>query len=402
LYRLAFFEFRVSTIAFLNDRCSSVLSVKKKTQADRKWMARALDLARRGTALASPNPMVGAVVVRGGRKVGEGFHAYDRRDHAEIVALRRAGRRARGATLYVTLEPCCRTGRTGPCTEAVIAAGVKRVVASMRDPNPAVNGRGLARLRRAGLRVDIGEGAREARKLNEPFARWARTRLPLVTLKAALSLDGLIAPARNKRLRHRPAWITSPESRRHVHQLRHAADAILTGIGTVLADDPLLTDRTGLPRRRPLLRVVLDSLLRLPLGSRLVRTARGDVMVFTTAEVNSKKARALARACVEIVRVRARGGRVDLRAALRELGRRGILSVLVEGGSRLNTAALSARVVDKLVLFVAPKALGRGVSLVAGGRQALEKLLPLREVERRHFGLDLHVAGYLRDVYRNS
>jgi diaminohydroxyphosphoribosylaminopyrimidine deaminase/5-amino-6-(5-phosphoribosylamino)uracil reductase len=376
-------------------------SVDKKSQQDEKWMARAVELARRGAALASPNPTVGAVVVRGGRKAGEGFHRYDARDHAEIVALRRAGRRARGATLYVTLEPCCRSGRTGPCTEAIIAAGVRRVVAAMRDPNPAVNGRGLARLRRAGIRVETGVGEEAARRLNEAFAKWIRTRRPLVTLKAAISWDWQIAPQAWRRRARRPMWLTSPASRAEVQRMRHAADAILTGIGTVLADDPLLTDRTGLPRRRPLVRVVLDSRLRLPLGSRLARTARGDVLVFTRANPNSPKARALARAGVEIVRVRGRGRRIDPGAALAELGRRGVLSVLIEAGSRVNAAALTSGAVDKLALFVAPKQLGRGVPFVHGGTKTMEKLPPFVATERRRFGPDLYVAGYLRDVYRN-
>jgi diaminohydroxyphosphoribosylaminopyrimidine deaminase/5-amino-6-(5-phosphoribosylamino)uracil reductase len=364
-------------------------------------MARALELARRGAALASPNPTVGAVVVRGGRKLGEGFHRYDARDHAEIVALRRAGRRARGATLYVTLEPCCRTGRTGPCTEAILAAGVKRVVSAMRDPNAAVNGRGLARLRRAGIRVETGVGEAEARRLNEAFAKWIRTRRPLVTLKAAISWDWQIAPPASRRRARRPMWLTSPESRAEVQRMRHAADAILTGIGTVLADDPLLTDRTGLPRRRPLLRVVLDSRLRLPLRSRLVRTAERDVLVFTAASLKSRKARALTRAGVEVVRARGRGGRVDLGAVLAELGRRGILSVLVEAGARVNAAALSAGIVDRLALFVAPKRVGRGVPFVHGGTNTMDRLPPFVATERRRFGPDLYVAGYLRDVYRN-
>lgn len=364
-------------------------------------MARALELARRGAALASPNPTVGAVVVRGGRKLGEGFHRYDRRDHAEIVALRRAGPRARGATLYVTLEPCCRAGRTGPCTAAILAAGVRRVVAAMRDPNPAVNGRGLARLRRAGVRVETGVGEAEARRLNEAFAKWSRTGRPLVTLKAAISWDWRIAPPPSRRRARRPQWLSSAESRAEVQRMRHAADAILTGIGTVLADDPLLTDRTGLPRRRPLLRVVLDSRLRLPLRSRLARTAQGDVLVLTRANPDSPKARALARAGVEVVRLRGRRRRVDLGAALAELGRRGILSVMMEAGARVNAAALTAGVVDKLALFVAPKQLGGGVPFVAGGRKTLERLPPFVAAERRRFGPDLYVAGYLRDVYGN-
>jgi diaminohydroxyphosphoribosylaminopyrimidine deaminase/5-amino-6-(5-phosphoribosylamino)uracil reductase len=363
--------------------------------SDERWMARALELAARGVALAHPNPLVGAVVVKGGRAVGEGFHTYDGLRHAEAIALDNAGGAARGATLYVTLEPCCHTGRTGPCTRAIRAAGVGRVVAAMRDPNPRVAGRGLAELRRARLRVEVGPGEAEARRLNEAFARWIRTRRPFVTLKTAMTLDGKIAaPGRR--------WITSPEARAEVQRMRHAADAVLTGIGTVLADNPRLTDRTGLPRRRPLARVVLDARLRLPLRSRLVRSARGDVLVFTAQSENSPRARRLRRAGVEVMRVAASAGRPDLRAVLRELGRREILSVLVEAGATLNEAALRAGVVDKLALFVAPKVFGaRATPFLRGGRKALAAVPPLGGLRWRRFGPDFYVEGYLRNVYGN-
>ena len=207
-------------------------------------------------------------MVRDGVKVGEGFHIYDQRDHAEIVALRQAGEQARGATLYVNLEPCCTTGRTGPCTKAIIAAGVTRVYAAMEDPNPAVAGRGFDELRRAGIEVHAGIYEKFARETNEDFAKWIRTGLPFVTLKTALTLDGQISSRPGS-----TTAITSKASREAVQRARHAADALLTGIGTVLADDPRLTDRTGEPRRRRLLRVVLDSRLRLPLKSKLVKSA---------------------------------------------------------------------------------------------------------------------------------
>src|SRR6266851_1384980 len=225
-------------------------------------MQHSLALARKGIGLASPNPMVGCVIVREGQIIGEGFHQYEWREHAEIVALKSAGNKARGATLYVTLEPCNHTGRTGPCTEAVIAAGVQRVVAAMDDPNPANSGRGFERLRAAGVDVFTGVCEEEARRLNEPFACWIRTKEPFVTLKSALTLDGQLAlPKSGKETgkssgeRGDSIWITSEESRAEVHRIRHASDAVLTGIGTILTDDPLLTDRSGLPRRKRLLRV---------------------------------------------------------------------------------------------------------------------------------------------------
>jgi diaminohydroxyphosphoribosylaminopyrimidine deaminase/5-amino-6-(5-phosphoribosylamino)uracil reductase len=363
-------------------------------------MRRALELARRGVALAAPNPLVGCVIVKGGRVVGRGSHTYEGRQHAEVLALERAGAAARGATLYVTLEPCCHTGRTGPCTRAIIAAGVRRVVAAMRDPNPRVSGRGLAELRRAGVPVTVGVREEEARRLNEGFACWIRNGRPLVTLKAAISRDWQIAGPAQRR-RGSVTWITSPASRAEVQRMRHAADALVTGIGTVLADDPRLSERTARPRRRPLLRVVLDSRLRLPLRSKLVRSAAEDLLVFTAASPQSARGRALRRAGVEVVKAPTRGGRMDLRAALRELGRRGMHHALIEGGAELNRAALAARVVDRLVLFVAPRRLGRGVPFLAGGRGQLAKLPVLARVSTHRFGPDICVAGYLRGVYGN-
>ena len=227
---------------------------------DLAWMQHALDLAMQGVGLASPNPAVGCVLVNGNNEaVGEGFHQYDLRDHAEVVALNDAGPLAKGATAYVTLEPCSHTGRTGPCADALIAAQVERVVIATLDANPIVRGNGVARLRAAGIPVDIGIRQQQAQRLNDAFAKYIRTGLPWVTLKAALSLDERIAPPAAARDEKQPFWLTGEESREEVHRLRHAHDAILTGIGTVLADDPLLTDRSGLERRRPLLRALLRS-----------------------------------------------------------------------------------------------------------------------------------------------
>jgi diaminohydroxyphosphoribosylaminopyrimidine deaminase/5-amino-6-(5-phosphoribosylamino)uracil reductase len=375
---------------------------KDYSDDDARWMARALSLARRGEALTSPNPMVGCVVVREGRIAGEGFHTYDGLHHAEILALRAAGEIARGSTLYANLEPCGHTGRTGPCTGAIIAAGVERVVAAMRDPNPRVAGRGLEQLRRAGIEVAVGEREAEASRLNEAFACWIRTGRPMVTLKTAMSLDAKIALPPHRRKVGSVTWVTSAESRAEVQNLRHAADALLTGIGTVLADDPRLTDRTGRPRRRRLLRVILDSKLRLPLLSKLARSARGDVLVFTRAPLDSPRASALRRAGVELVRVTGGRGPMPLDAVLDELGRMEILSVLVEGGTGIVSAALAAGVVDKLVAFVAPTLIGAdAVPLLDEKFAALKKLPPLREVTLRTFGPDFALEGYFRDVYGN-
>jgi diaminohydroxyphosphoribosylaminopyrimidine deaminase/5-amino-6-(5-phosphoribosylamino)uracil reductase len=364
------------------------------------WLTRAIDLARKGEGQTSPNPMVGAVLVRGNEVVGEGTHTYSGLRHAEIIALEMAGKNARGATLYVNLEPCCTTGRTGPCTKAIIAAGVRRVVAAMSDPNPAVSGRGFRQLRKAGIEVEVSDIGGRAHKLNESFAKWIRTRQPFVTLKTALTLDGQAALPRIGRARRQP-WITSEESRREVHLMRHASDAILTGIGTVLADDPLLTDRSGLSRRRKLLRVVLDTKLRLPLRSHLTRSAEGDVLVFTAAPANSARARRLRDAGVEIVRVTARGGKLDLRAVMRELGRREILSVILESGPKLNRAALEAGIVDKMRLFVAPRIAGARANLPAFLGWGIDKPRGLQDFTFQTFGSDISIEGYLHDVYRN-
>lgn len=349
-------------------------------------------------ALAHPNPRVGAVVVNQGVDVGRGFHRYDQRDHAEIIALKNAGAKARGATLYVSLEPCCRAGRTGPCTQAIVAAGIKTVVAAMADPNPAVAGRGFAALRRAGIDVHVPETHGEcARETNEDFAKWIRTGLPFVTLKTALTLDGQIAERSGS-----VTWITSEASREAVQHLRHEADALLTGIGTVLADDPRMSDRTGEPRRQKLLRAVVDSRLRMPLKSKLVKSAEGDLVIFTTGRPDSPRARALGRAGADVLRVDSKRGRVDLHAVLRELGKRQILNVLLEGGAELNGAALECGIVDKMILFYAPRIMGTGgVPMAHVPSQWFAKSPSLANITIRRYGPDFAVQGYFHDVYGN-
>jgi diaminohydroxyphosphoribosylaminopyrimidine deaminase/5-amino-6-(5-phosphoribosylamino)uracil reductase len=365
--------------------------------ADAAFLQRALELARRGIGLAHPNPHVGAIVAKAHQKLGEGFHEYDKCDHAEIVALKQAGEKARGATLYITLEPCCTTGRTGPCTKAIIDAGITRVVAAMQDPNPAVAGRGFDKLRRAGIDVQIGNDE-AAKRINEAFAKWIRTRLPFVTLKSALTLDGQIAQRSGS-----VTWITSPQSRQAVHRMRHSADALLTGIGTVLADDPLLTDRSGQPRRRSLLRVVLDSRLRLPLNSKLVKTINHDLLVFTTQSTDCAKAHTLKKKGVEIIRTRRRRGHVCLDTVMTELGRREILHALLEAGAALNGAALQAGIVDKLALFYALKIMGTGgvpMAQIAASNWFL-KSPALTNLSVAPCGQDFLVEGYFHDVYGN-
>jgi len=334
--------------------------------------------------------------VKDGAILGEGFHQYDWREHAEVVALKQAGERARRATLYVTLEPCNSTGRTGPCCEAIIAAGLSRVVAAMEDPNPKTQGGGFERLRLAGIEVETGILEAEAQKLNEAFACWITTHVPFVTLKSALTLDGQLALPRPRENR-KHTRITSEESRAEVHRMRHASDALLTGIGTILADDPLLTDRSGLPRRRRLLRVVLDSKLLLPHKSRIVQTADNDLLVFTAASLKSSKALKLQEAGVQLTQLKSRAGRLDLSLVLKGLGRRELLSVLLEAGPRLNGAALTGGFVHKLVLFYAPKLAGdSGVPFVPA---AAVPFPVLRVRSLQQFGPDIAIEAYLQNPH---
>ncbi len=341
-------------------------------------MRRALELAQRCVGQTSPNPTVGAVLVRDGAIVGEGAHVWLERDHAEIVALRQAGERARGATLYITLEPCSHTGRTGPCADALIAAGVAKVVAAMEDPNPLVRGDGFARLREAGVAVEIDPSvAPELERLNEPFLHFVKTGRPLVTLKAAVTLDGKIAAAEDNE-----GWITSAKARAHVQTLRHQHDAIVTGIGTVLADDCRLTDRSGLARSRPLLRIVLDSQLRLRPDSQMVAVAKDDLLVVTTSAASSERRRALEARNVEVVALDGPDGRASLAGLVRLLAERRYLSLMIEAGSRVNWAALESGVADKVFFYYAPKILGGMTSLPVAGGAGRKRRIDAIELER--------------------
>jgi diaminohydroxyphosphoribosylaminopyrimidine deaminase/5-amino-6-(5-phosphoribosylamino)uracil reductase len=334
-------------------------------------MEEALALARRGVGRTSPNPAVGAVLVQDGEIVGRGFHTYAQVKHAEILALDDAGDRARGATLYITLEPCSHQGRTPPCADALVRAGVARVIAAMEDPNPLVAGHGFRRLHDSGVRVEVAsEYAGVAADLNEAFVHSMRTGRPLVTLKAALTLDGKIAAPEDN-----TGWITTERARAHVQQVRHNSDAILTGIGTVLADDCLLTDRTGLERSRPLLRIVADSTLRLPLDSRMAASASGDVAVLTTSAASEERRRALEYRGIRVLVFDGPGGRTDLGQLVEHLGREQYRSLMIESGSKLNWAALESGIVDKVFFYYAPKILGGLHSLpVAGGTGRLRRL----------------------------
>ncbi len=381
--------------------------------ADEQLLHRAFELARAGIGLASPNPYVGAVIADAdGNIVGTGSYTYSGVKHAEVLALEAAGSKARGGTLYINLEPHAHQGRTPPCTDALIAASIRRVVASMPDPNPKVSGLGFEKLRAAGIHVEVGELEDEARRLNEAFARYIRHHTPLVTLKAAMTLDGKIAPPPSEALKGDagiPAggWITSEIARAHVQELRHQNDALLVGAGTILSDNPLLTDRSGRARRRPLLRVILDSRLRVPLDSRLVRSVAvertNDVLIFYASADEQKKAK-LEELGIRTEKVPAiePDGRPDLPAILRRLGELEITSVMIEGGATVNWTALASNVVDKVFLFYAPKILaGTGsIPFAAGaGFHHLNQAAQVKHIHLHRFGEDFAVEGYLRDPY---
>ena len=385
---------------------------------DEQHLQRALELARQGIGLASPNPYVGALITDAhGNVVGTGTYTYDGVKHAEVRALEQAGEKARGGTLYINLEPCSHQGRTPPCADAVIAAGIHRVVASMPDPNPKVSGRGFAKLRAAGIHVEVGLLEEQARRLNEAFARYIRHGVPLVTLKSAMTLDGKIAPPPAEALQRAPNtpdasgftrnWITGDAARAHAHELRLQHDALLIGVGTILADDPLLTDRSGRPRRRPLLRVILDSRLRLLLDSRLIASVtnsnQNDVLVVCSTADAKKRSQLEQRGIrVEQLSATAPDNRPDMPAILRRLGEMEITSLMIEGGATVNWAALASGVVDKVFLYYAPRILaGAGsIPFAAGaGFPHMSEAAQVKSVHLHRFGEDFAVEGYLRDPY---
>jgi diaminohydroxyphosphoribosylaminopyrimidine deaminase/5-amino-6-(5-phosphoribosylamino)uracil reductase len=369
---------------------------------DLTFMRRALVLAARGHGDTRPNPMVGAVIVRAGRVLAEGFHRRVGDAHGEINALAKLGGRAPGATIYVNLEPCCHTGRTGPCTSALIAAGVRRVVVGCLDPNPRVDGQGVRRLRRAGIRVDIGCLEAECRETNRGFLVWVSLGRPLVTLKVAATLDGFIAGVGGA-----PAWITGPLARAAAHALRAAHDAVLVGAGTVRTDDPRLTVRlseadasaahagraappAGVTSRP--VRVVLDGGLRTSPRARVVRRAPGvpATIVVGARGAAPRRVRALERAGAEVVLLPAgRKGRPAVSAILSELARRDIQSVLLEGGAQVHGAFVDARLVDRVAVFIAPKLIGAGVPIAAGAGRPVPEALQLGPFAVQTLGPDL-------------
>jgi diaminohydroxyphosphoribosylaminopyrimidine deaminase / 5-amino-6-(5-phosphoribosylamino)uracil reductase len=389
------------------------------TPQDDRYLQRALELARRAVGLASPNPTVGCLLLHHDLLLGEGAHLYDARDHAEIAALKQAatlGHNVHGATAYVTLEPCAHHGRTGPCADALIAAGIARCVVATVDPNPLVSGQGLAKLRAANIDVLLLDPAHplalQARHLNDAFAHFIQHPRSFITLKAALSVDGKLAPPRSSRTSTAPHWVTGTAARTDAQLLRHASDAILTGIGTVLADNPSLTDRTGLPRRRPLLRVLLDSALRTPLDSTLVTSSANDLLILCSDDAThapTERESALRARNVDVLRIPTQSNHLDLQAALDAFAARNLLSVLIEAGSALNGSLLRANLVDKLVLYYAESELGLDALPFATGFDSPYALQQrLTQVTRTSLPSDLapnaedvRITGYLHDPWAN-
>jgi len=358
-------------------------------------MEYALGLAKLALGYTSPNPAVGAVLVKADKIVGAGYTQPAGFAHAEIMALKQAGRRARGATLFVTLEPCCHHGRTPPCTRALIEAGVAEVRVAMIDPNPKVSGRGVAELERAGIKVHIGEYEDRAREINEAYIKWITTGLPLVTAKFAMSLDGKIATrsADSK-------WISSEEARKYVHNLRHTVDAVMVGVNTVLIDNPRLTarwvGRGGTTTHQPL-RVVVDSKGRTPLDANLFKEP-GKTMLAVAQPLDKKKAGGLARLGVDVIELRADDGLVDLERLLKVLGERQITSVLVEGGSSLLGSLFDCGLIDKVMAFVAPLIIGGDGAKTAVGGGGVERVAAALRCERvkvERFGDDVLISGYV-------
>lgn len=348
-------------------------------------------LARKAAGRTSPNPMVGAVLVRGGKVIATGFHRIAGADHAEIVALKRAGAKAKGSTLYINLEPCSHFGRTPPCSRALIHAGIREVIAGIQDPNPLVGGTGLQELKRAGIKVRVGLLEQECRILNEAFIKYVTRRLPFVTLKLAASLDGKIAAVTGD-----ARWISSEDSRRRVHQLRNEMDAVVTGVRTVIADDPLLTCR--IPHGRNPWRVILDSHLRIPLSAKLLRQADSERTIIVTGQRSShQKAHAIESLGAQVWRVRLREGRIPWIGILRRLAVKGILSVMIEGGATTAAWALKEKAVDKILFFYGPMVLGGDgrVMIDTLGVKRVRQAIILKRMQVRRSGTDIRVSAYL-------
>jgi diaminohydroxyphosphoribosylaminopyrimidine deaminase/5-amino-6-(5-phosphoribosylamino)uracil reductase len=358
---------------------------------DELWMKRVLRLAERGKGRTSPNPVVGAVLVKNGRIVGEGYHEKAGQEHAEVIAIRHAGEDARGATLYLNLEPCTHHGRTPPCTPAVIAAGIKRIVVGMEDPNPLVKGKGLERLGRAGIDATVGVLEEDCRRLNEAFCKYIVRKEPFVILKAAVTLDGKIATKEGD-----SKWISGEASRRFVHRLRDQVDGIVVGIGTIFRDDPQLTARVR--GGRDPYRIVLDSRLRIKEEARVFGDSPSKVIIATTELAPMERVEKLEKIGSRVVIVDSKEGRVDLGGLLPRLGEMGMMSLMVEGGSRVNGSFLEHHLIDKIFLFLSPKLIGDGGApgvFGGGGKAKLEEAVRLGDLRTRRIGEDILIEAYV-------
>lgn len=376
--------------------------MKDQRKSDEKFMTRALELAAKGIGTTTPNPMVGAVIVKDGRIIGEGYHKRAGEPHAEVNALDSICEpdTAEGATIYVTLEPCSHHGRTPPCADRIIKEKLARVVVATTDPNPKVAGRGIERIRMAGIQVDVGLMAVESEKLNEIFNKYIVTKKPFVVFKAAMSLDGKIATASGE-----SRWISCEESRNETHRLRHRLTGVMVGIGTVLADDPMLNCR--IPETKQPIRIVADSRLRMPMEAKLVKSAKEfPLIIVTTENADAKKRELLEASGAKVISVASaenENGKVDMQAMMRELGRCGIDSILLEGGGTLAENALRAGIIDKVMFYLAPKIIGgeSAKTPVEGeGILPLDCALKIRDMEITQVGCDIRITGYLREVKR--
>jgi diaminohydroxyphosphoribosylaminopyrimidine deaminase/5-amino-6-(5-phosphoribosylamino)uracil reductase len=360
---------------------------------DKKYMRMCFSLAEKACGLTSPNPMVGAVIVKKGKIIGQGYHTRAGAPHAEIAALKQAGPAAAGATLYINLEPCCHYGKTPPCTEAIIKARIAKVVVAMQDPNPLVSGNGLKQLQAAGIVTQHGLLEEEAKKLNEVFTKYITSKRPFMVLKTAMSLDGKIATSSGE-----SQWITGEKARRFAHDLRLSYDAVMVGIGTVLKDDPLLTYRGNAENSKQPIRIIADSSGKIPIESKLLKDPqKARTIIAVTKNAIASKLKKLTNAGAEVLLVQADGGRVDLDDLCNKLGSMGITSILVEGGGELNASLIAAHLVDKFLIFVAPKIIGgiRAVSLVQGkGIANLRDAYTCGRFKIKRLGNDLLLETY--------
>lgn len=367
---------------------------KLTTPQDIKFMKKALAIAGAVIGTVSPDPAVGAVLVKNGKIISTGFHDQHKTPHAEAFAIKKAGKKAKGADLYINLEPCCHYGNNPPCTDTIIKAGIKRVYVSMKDPNPLVNGKGFRKLEKAGIEVIKGLLETEAEKLNEFFIKHITTRRPFVILKTAMSLDGKTATRQGE-----SKWITGIDSRKFVHKLRSHVDAVMVGIGTVLKDDPLLTSRYTKYQKQPL-RIILDSKARTPLSSKVVKDGSARTLIAVTEAAPSKNIAALEKAGCKIIRTKSANGLVDLKDLMKILGKMNISSIMIEGGASTAGSAIENGIVDKITLFIAPKIIGGKDSVPAiGGKgiSLLKNAVKISNIGVKNIGEDIIIEGYIKN-----